>query len=121
MNRLSLFTRIIAWLADASNGITNLFAGTITATQKLCVADGANDNAPLCVTKAQLAAVLSQSPAAATPISVPSPASNIREPEPPESVSSTTSDVASSTPEALPPEPANDNPPPPEATSTVPR
>ena len=51
-------------------------------------------------------------------VPMPAPPSNIREPEPPESVTSTsTPDVASSTPEA-PEEPANDNPPSAEASST---
>ncbi|MGE0236081.1 tail fiber domain-containing protein [Methylocystis sp.] len=64
---------LIAWLGDASNGITAIFARdifasnvaadmgtfTTTSTRKLCITDGANDNAPLCLTKSQLAALLS--------------------------------------------------------------
>ena len=38
-------------------------------TPKLCVSDNPNDPAPVCVTKTQLAALLSQSAAANTPIS----------------------------------------------------
>jgi hypothetical protein len=41
-------------------------------TQSLCVADAANDPAPVCVTKGQLAALLSQSGQAETPGSVSS-------------------------------------------------
>jgi hypothetical protein len=40
--------------------------------QKLCVTDGQGDQAPVCITKAQLAAILSQSAAAA--LANPSPA-----------------------------------------------
>ena len=125
---------LIAWLGDSANGIENLFTknlyatnvaadtgtfGHLTATGKLCVADGANDNAPLCLTKAQLGALLSRASNDNTPTSVPSSPSSIREVDPPISVSSTsTPDVASSTPDALPTEPANDNPPPAEASST---
>jgi hypothetical protein len=44
----------------------------LTLTHQLCIADGANDNAPLCLTKSQLAAVLSRAsndntPAVAAP------------------------------------------------------
>ena len=63
-------SNLIAWLGDAGNGITNLFASNITATHELCITDGANDNAPLCLTKAELAALLSQSAAANTQVSV---------------------------------------------------
>jgi hypothetical protein len=51
----------------------------LTLTHELYIADGANDNAPLCLTKTQLAAVLSAIGSTNTPISVPSSASNIRE------------------------------------------
>ncbi|MCQ4188381.1 beta strand repeat-containing protein [Methylocystis suflitae] len=70
---------LIAWLGNADNGITAIFARDIyasngtfetTSTQKLCITDGANDNAPLCLTKAQLAALLGQTGAAAAPASV---------------------------------------------------
>ena len=49
---------LVAWLGDAGNGIGSLFAADITATSRLCVSDGANDSAPLCITKSQLAALL---------------------------------------------------------------
>ena len=133
---------LIAWFADATNGImkivTHLLAADRVETQELCVTDGANDQSPVCVTKTELAALLSQSPAASLPISVISPPSTIRDPDPPIFVSSTTpandntpatsspqaallieEPVTSSEPEALPIEPGNDNPAPPEtATGT---
>jgi hypothetical protein len=70
---------LTAWLGSASNGIGDLFAKDIyatngtfdtTSTRKLCITDGANDNAPLCLTKSQLAALLGQTGAAAAPASV---------------------------------------------------
>jgi hypothetical protein len=74
---------LIAWLGSTSNGIGDLFARDIyatngtfdtttantTNTRELCITDGANDNAPLCLTKAQLAALLGQTGAAAAPTS----------------------------------------------------
>ena len=44
--------------------------------QQLCIADNANDPNPVCVTKAQLAALLSAAATPATSISVSSSASN---------------------------------------------
>jgi hypothetical protein len=69
----SFQTNLIAWLGNAENGIAKLFAGEVD-TQKLCVNDGPNDQSPICVTKTQLAALLSQSASAATPESVTSSA-----------------------------------------------
>ena len=87
------------------------------ATKQLCAIK--SDGTRVCLTGDQLGALLSQTAAAAASVSVPSSPSKIREPEPPISVSSSsTPDVATSTPEALPPEPANDNPSFPEASST---
>lgn len=68
---------LIAWLGDASNGITDLFATHIHATAdvtapRFCVADGPADLSPLCLTKPQLAALLSQVGAAANPNSMTS-------------------------------------------------
>jgi hypothetical protein len=68
----NLFARITAWLADATNGITdlfakNLYASNITAdtgtfhqvaADELCARDGPGDQNPVCVTKTQLAALL---------------------------------------------------------------
>ena len=60
-------TTLIAWLADAQNGITDLYASIVhskeTDTQKLCVTDSPTDSSPLCLTKSQLAGLLSQSAA----------------------------------------------------------
>jgi hypothetical protein len=53
---------------DALATTVSNFAESVT-TKRLCISDGANDNAPLCVTKSQLAAVLAaagQQPAATT-------------------------------------------------------
>jgi Chaperone of endosialidase/LVIVD repeat len=55
---------LIAWLGNASNGIGQLFANEVD-TQRLCVTDGPNDPAPVCVTKAQLAALLAGQTASA--------------------------------------------------------
>ncbi|KAB2938002.1 MAG: tail fiber domain-containing protein [Hyphomicrobium sp.] len=98
---------LIAWLADAQNGIENLFAKTIyatniaantgtfrsitassTVTDQLCIGS-------ICLTESQLGALLSQTAGAAASASGPSSPSNPREPEPPISVSL-------STPEATP-------------------
>ena len=106
---------LIAWLGNAQNGIASLYAGIVHATQvisteddtqTLCITNGPNDPTPLCVTKAQLAALLSQTASAATPESVTSSTSNIRDlsvqnptPTSPESVTSTTSaEAATDTP-----------------------
>lgn len=55
-------SHLTAWLGDAGNGIDDFFAAHIHATDAtvgtLCIRDSANDNTPLCVTKAQLAALL---------------------------------------------------------------
>lgn len=85
----SLFAHITAWLASADNGIQDLFAKNVyaenvtaqtgtfqttnastTNTDKLCVTK--SDRTQVCVTGDQLAALLSQSAAANTPISVSS-------------------------------------------------
>jgi len=47
----NLFTRVVQWLADASNGIGKFFAGEVN-TKKLCVSD--DSGAETCLTKAQL-------------------------------------------------------------------
>jgi hypothetical protein len=56
---------LVAWLGSASNGIGDMFVSTLhshkSVTDELCVSDSANDNSPLCLTKPQLAALLSQS------------------------------------------------------------
>jgi hypothetical protein len=84
----SFKTALIAWLGDAGNGIGNLFAKDIYAsnittqtvnsqrdnTQELCISEGANDNAPLCVTKPQLAAILAA--AGQQPAPAPLPAAS---------------------------------------------
>jgi hypothetical protein len=44
----SLRSKIVAWFADAMNGITKFFAGEVHAKDKLCVDD-------ICVTRDQFA------------------------------------------------------------------
>jgi len=60
---------LVAWLGNAENGIQDLFAKVIHANeadvQKLCVGDSANDNAPVCVSKSQLASLLAMTNAGA--------------------------------------------------------
>jgi hypothetical protein len=82
---------LIAWLGNAQNGIGQFFAQvgnfqTVNASstnsttgnfQQVCISDGPNDPAPLCLTKTQLAALLSQTASAQTSESAISTASNI--------------------------------------------
>jgi Chaperone of endosialidase/Bacterial surface protein, Ig-like domain len=98
---------LIAWLGNAQNGIADLFALRIHTTQ-ICVGDGPNDPTPVCLTKPQLAALLSQTASAQTPESVSqsdpqNPSTNLSEsvssttpPTIPESVSSATSSATQS-------------------------
>jgi hypothetical protein len=73
---------LIAWLGNVSNGIQRIFAQELD-TQKLCVTDGPSDESPLCVTKAQLAALLSQSAAAGFANPTPaSPGTSLANPTP---------------------------------------
>ena len=79
-------TNLIAWLGSASNGLTDLFAVTFhghlalfdevdtatTNTGKLCITDNPTNSSPICLTKPQLAALLSQSTASNLPTSVTS-------------------------------------------------
>ena len=98
---------LIAWLGNAKNGIGEFFAqvgnfqttntetsnASTTNTQTLCITNGSNDPSPLCITKSQLAALLSQTASAQTSKSVSSSALQNPTPEIPESVSSTTPPV----------------------------
>jgi hypothetical protein len=67
-------------------------------TQKLCVTDGPNDPAPVCVTKAQLTALLSQS--SSQSFANPSPATSTSSTDP--TASGTPWTIASTSP-AIPP------------------
>ena len=58
----TLFARITQWLADATNGIGEFFAGKVR-TKELCVSD--ENGAETCLTKAQLDALLAGAAAAA--------------------------------------------------------
>jgi hypothetical protein len=62
---------LVAWLGDASNGITRFFADTITANKQLCVKN--SDGTPVCVTGDQLAVVLAGSNQHSLQISDPTP------------------------------------------------
>ena len=129
----SKFTTLAQTVASFAESFTTkeLIATNATfesvATKQLCAIK--SDGSQVCLTGDQLGALLSQTGAATLPESVTSPASNIREPEAPESVSSTSTPEVGSSAEALPSEaagdnqpemdePANDNPPPTEASST---
>jgi len=92
LNYIDLISPIVSAIQALSSDITSIentiagFADSFTTkeltfnratgneldVQKLCVADGPTDQSPLCVTKAQLAAVLSQSASAG--LANPSPA-----------------------------------------------
>jgi hypothetical protein len=113
---------LIAWLGNAQNGIGEFFAqvGNFQTTnaetsnasttntqtlnvQQVCVGDSPTDPSPVCVTKAQLAVLMSQTATAQAPESVTSSASNSSDPaiqnptpEIPESVSSATSSASQS-------------------------
>jgi hypothetical protein len=74
----NLFAKVTTWLADAGNGIADLFATTITAetvyAKQLCLTD---ENGETCVTKTQLDALLSGSSAPSyTPPAVEPPPSD---------------------------------------------
>ena len=87
---------LIAWLGNAKNGIGEFFAqvgnfqttntetsnASTTNTQTLCITNGSNDPSPLCITKSQLAALLSQTASAQTSESVSSSALQNPTPEP---------------------------------------
>ena len=98
-------TNLIAWLGNESNGIDELFANvgnfqtvnsTTDNTQKLCVTTGPSDQSPVCVTKAQLTALLSQSASAG--FANPTPSSFA-----PTSASDPTSEVGSTEATDTPP------------------
>jgi hypothetical protein len=66
----SLVSQLTQWFADTSNGIDHFFANvgnfhTVISdtdnTQILCLSAGPSDQSPICITKARLAALLSQS------------------------------------------------------------
>lgn len=70
--KANLTTFLTTWLASSTNGITDFFASIghfheVHAADELCVGSGPTET---CVTQPQLAALLSQAGAAATPISV---------------------------------------------------
>ncbi|MBL8157967.1 tail fiber domain-containing protein [bacterium] len=61
---------------------------SLTLTRELCIAEGANDASPLCLTKSQLNALLNQIGAAVLPSSVPPPAANDDVPDLPDASAS---------------------------------
>ena len=86
---------LIAWLGNTENGIAKLFANQVD-TQELCLNNSPDDPNPVCVTKTQLAALLSQTASAQTPKSVASSTPQNPTPTSPESVSSATSSASQS-------------------------
>jgi hypothetical protein len=66
----NVFTKITAWLGDATNGITKIFAQEVHSN-RLCVSDGSGET---CVTKAQLDALLASPGASGGGGGTPSPA-----------------------------------------------
>lgn len=125
---------LVAWLGNATNGITDLFAKNlyatnvaadrITANQELCVGQ-------TCITEAQFMAVFDQTAAATTPASAPPMSSNdndlpVHDPEqgPSHGASASTSPSGSTESEharhanGTSDQAANDNTPPPAEAST---
>jgi hypothetical protein len=76
----------------ATSFTTHILTADTIDTGTLCITDGPNDHAPVCVTKAQLAALLSAAPSTTGSVTSPPPSN----PSPTPSVSVTSS--ASSTP-----------------------
>jgi hypothetical protein len=94
----ALYTDVHSLIAEVQGFAQSFTSNTITATNELCVSNGSADENPVCVTKAQLAALLAsqgsgsnQSPSAAQP----SPAAATSLPE------SVTQNSASSTPPTI--------------------
>jgi hypothetical protein len=101
------------WFAQASNGIDQFFANvgnfhTVNTqqvnVQTICVGDSPTDPSPICLTKAQLAALLSQTASAQTPESVSSSAPQNSSTNFSESVSSATSSQSQSATSDTPPQ-----------------
>jgi hypothetical protein len=86
----NLFARVTTWLADASNGIHDLYAKIIHASEvhakEFCAQK--SDGGEVCVTGDQLAALLSAAGASQSPESVASSASSNPTPNPPISATS---------------------------------
>jgi hypothetical protein len=85
----NIFDRIGQWLASASNGITDVFAGTFRASEEICVDDQ-------CLTKDDVRALLALAHGATVPSTT---ASN---PAPAPSTSDSSSDASSTTPASAP-------------------
>jgi hypothetical protein len=54
----ALYSDVLGLEQTVTDFAQSFTSNTITATNELCVSDGANDPSPICVTKAQLAALL---------------------------------------------------------------
>ncbi len=103
---------LVSWLGNAQNGIDQFFANvgnfhTVNSntdnTQQLCLTDGPTDQSPVCVTKAQLAAVLSaQGPAANTESVTSSDGADLTNSGNPDNANSSSGVPASSTTPDLP-------------------
>ncbi|MFA5932017.1 MAG: tail fiber domain-containing protein [Candidatus Paceibacterota bacterium] len=66
----NVFAKVTVWLADATNGIGDIFAGQVN-TKSLCVTDDVGGKT--CITKAQLDALISNAGASVTPTPTPTP------------------------------------------------
>jgi hypothetical protein len=103
----NLFTKITVWLADAGNGVANIFTENIeskkSSTENFCIK---NESGETCITREQLEALLVGAGIAPTPTPSPSPKP---EPEP----------TAKPEPEAAP-EPTPEEPTPAEEPAPIP-
>ncbi len=116
---------LIAWLADASNGIGKLFAGEID-TPNLCVTD--STGAKTCITKAQLDALLAgqhisgqvaQPPAGQASFTSTTPPTATTTPSTDAAITTgTLTDATTTTDRTQPPPPAQVASPAPDATTT---
>ncbi len=84
--------RLIAWLGNAANGITKLFAKEVH-TDTLCVKK--SDNSEVCVTGDQLSQLLAGSGGSYTVTSTMNPSTSLGSPAPTESSTSTATTTAS--------------------------
>ena len=119
----NMFARMTVWLADAGNGIADLFATTIHAenvyAKKLCLSDESGET---CVTKQELDALLANVSSSNPPADEPDEEGPTPDPEPPaeeptdieqeEVVEEPAIDIeeASSTPNTPEPEPIEEDP-----------
>ncbi len=93
----SFFDKLIAWFADATNGIENFFANRVS-TKELCVGDGSG--AETCITKSQLDSLLQSAAVGSSNSGGEGGGSSTPEPLPPVDTTTpepTTNDTAATT------------------------